>query len=206
MPVSTRDGAVLDVDLDDAVHAREADDDGVLGRQGAARQRGAGAARHHLIPFWLQYLRTLRHLLGRARQHDGKRNAPVGGERVGLERAPALLLGDHGVGAEQLLELLDDRTAAGEHGRIRFRQPRQRHANPSAQRPLGHARRGRDGLWEATCRHREGLYNSTTIRMGAELIVVAFRKYPISHATSSNRDRPLSYFFQRGSSDCHKRS
>ena len=41
-------GAVGEVDVEDAVHLGDADDDRVLLRDGAAGERGAGAARHHL--------------------------------------------------------------------------------------------------------------------------------------------------------------
>ena len=40
------DAAILVIDLQDALHAPHADQDAVLARQRAARQRGAGAARH----------------------------------------------------------------------------------------------------------------------------------------------------------------
>ena len=37
----------------------------------------------------------------RARQHDRQRHTAIGGQRIGLERAPAVLVGDDGVGADQ---------------------------------------------------------------------------------------------------------
>ena len=64
-------------------------------RQGAAAQGGTRAARHHLQLVLVAVLEDLRHVLGRARQHDGQRDLPIGGQRVSLERAPAFLLGDH---------------------------------------------------------------------------------------------------------------
>ena len=62
-------------------------------------------------------LEDLRHFLGGARQHDGERHLPVGGERIGLERAPAFLLGDDAGDTDQRLEVLDDGAAPVEHGR-----------------------------------------------------------------------------------------
>ena len=41
-------GAVVEIDVEDAVHLGDAEDDGVLLREGAAGERGAGAARHDL--------------------------------------------------------------------------------------------------------------------------------------------------------------
>ncbi len=40
-------GQVLDVDLEDALHARHGDEHAAHGRDGAAAEAGAGAARHH---------------------------------------------------------------------------------------------------------------------------------------------------------------
>ena len=39
---------VVEIDVEHAIHLGDADDDGVLLRDGAARKRGAGAPRHDL--------------------------------------------------------------------------------------------------------------------------------------------------------------
>ena len=59
------DGAVLEVDVEDPVELAQAQHDAVGERQGAARERGAGAARHDLDP------------LGVAEAQDRRRPAAV---------------------------------------------------------------------------------------------------------------------------------
>ena len=122
-------GTVHGVDVEHAVHARHADHQGVLGGQRPAGQRGAGAAGHHLDVVGVAVAEQPRHLLGGGGQGHGQRHAAVGGERVGLERASALLVGDDGAGGHELLQIGDDGCALA-HGRaIRFRQ-RQCHGFP----------------------------------------------------------------------------
>ncbi len=77
-----------------------------------------GPARHDLQPVLVAVLKDLRNVFGRARQHDGQRHLAISGERVGLERATALLLGDDAIGADQRLEVLDDGAAPVEHGPV----------------------------------------------------------------------------------------
>ena len=47
-----------------------------------------------LTPCRWQYLRTLRDLLGRRRQHDDHRQLPIGGQSVGFIDAHLVLLDD----------------------------------------------------------------------------------------------------------------
>ena len=107
-------GAVLEVDLEHAVHLGDAEDDRVLRRDRAARERGAGAARHDLEPCSWQKRSTADDLLGRRRQHDRQRQPAVGGQRVGLVGAALVLRGHESLGRDKAGEAGDDLVAAGE--------------------------------------------------------------------------------------------
>ena len=94
----------------------------VFERQRAARERGAGAAWHHLDLVVVAVAQDRAHLLGAAGQHHGERHAAIGGERVGFEGAAALGIGDqHRIGHE-LLELPDDLVTAAEDRLVGLRQ------------------------------------------------------------------------------------
>ncbi len=54
-------------------------------------------------------------------QHDGERQAAIGGQRVGLVGAAAFLVGDQARLGHELPKLLDDVVPAREHRRIRGR-------------------------------------------------------------------------------------
>ena len=58
-------GAVLETDVQHPVHLGDTEDDGVLLRDGAAGQRGPGAARHDLDPVLLAEAEHGRDLLRR---------------------------------------------------------------------------------------------------------------------------------------------
>ena len=85
-------GAVIEVDLADALELAEAEQHRVGQRQRAARQRGAGAARNDLDALLETVFQHLRHLRGRVRQHHDHRRLAIGGQTVGL-------VGDHFIGA-----------------------------------------------------------------------------------------------------------
>ena len=87
--------AVVEIDLADAVELGHAEQHAVGERQRAARQRGAGAARHHLDAFAVAIGSTCGDLLGGLRQHHHHRQLAVGGQPVGLERPHLALGGDH---------------------------------------------------------------------------------------------------------------
>ena len=108
-------------------HARDAEHDGIFERQRAAGQRGAGAARHHLDLVVVAIAEDRAHLFGARRQHHGERHAAIGGERVGLEGAAALGIGDQGRIGRELPELPDDLVPAAKNRFIGFRQSEQRH-------------------------------------------------------------------------------
>ena len=100
-PASTRAKRSAEVDLEDAAHLGQRDDDRVFLRDRAAGERRAGAARHDIDLLVAAKAHDARDLLGRARQRDGERQAAVGGQRVGLESAPARFVGDQAVGRQE---------------------------------------------------------------------------------------------------------
>ena len=114
--------AVGEVDLENAAHLGQRDDDGVLLRDRAARERGAGAARHDIDLLVAAEPHDARDLLGRARQRDRERQAAVGGERVGLERAPPEFVGNQAFGRQDRREALDDRAAARQDRLVQARK------------------------------------------------------------------------------------
>ncbi len=115
------------VDVQHAGHAGDAEHDGVFERQGAAAERRPGAARHHLDLVVVAVAEDLAHLLGAFGQHHGKRQAAIGGERVGLEGAAPLLVGNEGRLRDELLELPDDLVPAGEDRAIGLGKGQKRH-------------------------------------------------------------------------------
>ncbi len=80
------DDAVVEIDLADALEFSEAEQHGVLQRQRATGQRGAGAARHHLDALLLAIFEDLRDLLGGVGQHDDHRRLAIGGQAIGFIR------------------------------------------------------------------------------------------------------------------------
>ncbi len=160
--------AVGEVDGEHLGHAREAEHDGVLERQGPARQRGAGAAGHDLDVVLVAEAQDRAHLLGRFRQHDRKRQAAIGGERVGLEGATAFLVGDQDCVGSELLQLLQDVVAALKDREIRaghgkMRHPRLREGRAVLEEtasPLSFARKG----WRAI-RPAERRYSAATLEL-----------------------------------------
>ena len=91
------DGAAREIGIENPRHPRHPDHDRVLGRQRTPTQRRAGAAGDDLDPVLVAVAQHIGHCLGRLRQHDGQRQAAVGGHGVRLERAPPVLIGDDGV-------------------------------------------------------------------------------------------------------------
>ena len=119
--------AVGEVDLEDAVHLAEAEDDRVLLRDRAARQRRAGAARHDVDPAVAAEAHDTRDLVDRARQGDRERQAAIGGQRVGLEGASSGDVGDQTVGRQDRGEAGDDLVAPRQDRRIGRRKGDLRH-------------------------------------------------------------------------------
>ena len=130
------DAAVLEVDLEDPVEFAQPQHDAVGERQGAARERGAGAARHDLDALLVAQGQDRRDLLRGARQHDRHRQRAIGGQAVALVGAQLVLRRDHALARHDLAQLCDDRIALGERGLIRLRHA---HAHPP---PPRRSRRG----------------------------------------------------------------
>ena len=132
--------AVRQVDRQHLIHARQTQHDGVLERQGPAAERGAGPAWHHLDVVLVAVAQNGAHLLGRFRQHHSERHAAIGGQRVGLEGAAPLLVGDQGGAGGDLLQLLQNVVAPLEDREIRAGQGNVRHPRLRA-RPSNGLRR-----------------------------------------------------------------
>jgi hypothetical protein len=71
----------------------------------------------------------LAHLLGRSRQHDGKRETTIGSECISLEGAPPLLIGDQNRLRNEFLKLSrdvgpprDNRGIRSRHGQLRHQR------------------------------------------------------------------------------------
>ena len=79
-----RRAAVGVVDVENPVELAEAEQDSVGERQRAARERGAGAARHHLDPVLAAVFEDRRDLRHRLRQDGDHRRLAIGGETVGF--------------------------------------------------------------------------------------------------------------------------
>ena len=203
MPVSTRDGAVVEVDLEHAVHARDADDDAVGRRQGAPAQRRTRAARHHLESVLWQYLRTRDTSSVVRGSTTASGMLPIGGERIGLEGAPTVLVGDHAFEADQRLKILDDGAAPVEHCPIGLRHPRQRHSGLR----LGSLWRPRRVLDLSIAVHPlagivKGSYDSTAFRIARRYLIVAARRILPGRPLYCAIDRGL--LPNGGTRDCHK--
>ena len=84
-------------------------------------------ARHDLDVVLLAEAQDRAHLLGTLGQHDGKRQAAIGGERVGLEGAAPFLIGDQDRAGSNLLQLLQNVVPALQDREIRARQGDMRH-------------------------------------------------------------------------------
>ena len=79
------DDAVGKIDLENAVEAAHDEQHCIFQRQCAARQRGAGAARHDADVAFVAELQDPRHLPDSLGQHDDQRQLPVGGQPVAFE-------------------------------------------------------------------------------------------------------------------------
>jgi hypothetical protein len=78
--------AVGKIDIQNAVHLGETENDRVLLRDRPAGERRAGAARDDGDAVAVAVFQHGRHLLGGLRQCDGERHAAIGDEGIGLER------------------------------------------------------------------------------------------------------------------------
>jgi len=100
--------AVGIVDLEDAAEAAHDQQHGVLQRQRAARQRGAGAARHDADAALVAIFEDAGNLGHGLRQHHHQGNLAVGGEAVGLEGAHFGHRVDHALARHDDAQVGDD--------------------------------------------------------------------------------------------------
>ena len=101
------DGGIVLVDLQDAVHARQAQDDPTLEGHRGGRQPGAHAARHHRDALAGGQLHHLADLFGRARQDDHIRAMLFEGAIVAVD-SQVFRRGQHAILADDFFELCDD--------------------------------------------------------------------------------------------------
>ena len=100
--------AVVEIDLLDAVELHHRNKDAVLKRQGAAGQRGAGAARHDLDVVGMAPGKDGLEFFDGRGQHHGERQVGVGGEAVALIGAPADFAVDDAFAAHDFAQGGDD--------------------------------------------------------------------------------------------------
>ena len=116
------DGAAIgNVDLQDLLEFAEAEQNAVGQRQGAAGERGAGAAGDDLDVRSVAITQNFDDLFRGLRQHDDHRQRAIGGERVGLVRPAPGLAVDHAFARHDLLQRADDLGTPRQHGLVRFR-------------------------------------------------------------------------------------
>ena len=157
--------AVVEIDVADAAELGHAEQHPVNERKRAARERGAGAARHHLDALAMAVREHARDLLGGLRQHHHHRERPVGGEPVGFVRAHLALGRDHALARHDGAERRHDGVAAVEHGPVGLRHCDGHGFPPS--RPLYRQKRCAIALVPAKkrCRMPAVAMNSTVRRL-----------------------------------------
>ena len=102
-------GAVLDIDLEDAVELREAQEHPVGERKGAAGEPGTRAAGHHRDALPGAEAEYLLDLLGGVGQHRHHGELAVGGEAVALVGAKPFLVVQHALRGQDAPELRNQR-------------------------------------------------------------------------------------------------
>ena len=113
------DHAVVEIDLADALEFAKAQQYGVRKRQRAARQRGAGTARHHLDALREAIFENLRHLLGGVRKHHHHRRLAIGHQAIGFVREHFRGTVDHALARHDGAQRFDDGVAATQNRLIR---------------------------------------------------------------------------------------
>ena len=102
------DAGVGDVDFEDAIHARETDDDAVIDGERAAAESGAGTSGDEGNAFAMAEAEDGLHLLGSGGQEDGGWEDAEVGEGVAFVGMEFFGGGDEGVRAEEGAELLEE--------------------------------------------------------------------------------------------------
>ena len=96
---------VLVIDLDDAVHPHQRDDDTAFGRQTAAGESGAGAARDERNPFPVGQAHDRGDVLGRGREHDEIRQRAEQRQPIGLVDQELVGVAEHGAASDDRFQL-----------------------------------------------------------------------------------------------------
>ncbi len=110
------------IDIEDAVHLGEAEDDGIFLGYRAAGKRGAGAARNDGNAVAMAIFHDRSHFRCRARQGNGERQAAIGHEGVGFEGHEFARLVDQTLRGQQIGQIGDDRTSARQNIRTRLQK------------------------------------------------------------------------------------
>ncbi len=105
-------GAVGKIDVEDAGHLGDAEDDRVALSDRAAGQRRACPARDHPHPIRVAVRHHRRDLGGGRGQHHGEGHLAIGGEAIGLEGAALVFGGHQGFGGDQWPQAGQDGVAA----------------------------------------------------------------------------------------------
>ena len=100
--------AVLEIDLQDAAHARRADDDAAGDRQRSARESCARTARHDRQPRLARDLHDLDDFLCRRRKHDNARHRVKARQAIGLVRPQLRRFDDAVALADDRPQSIDD--------------------------------------------------------------------------------------------------
>ncbi len=109
------DGAAIgEIDVEDAVELAETEEHAVGERQGAAGQRGAGAARHDLDAFLLAIAQDARNLIGGLGEDDDHRRLAIGGQAVAFIGAALRLGNDDALAGDDAAQVLGDLRPAGD--------------------------------------------------------------------------------------------
>ena len=110
--------AVLIVDLENAVELAHREQDAVLERHGAARKRGAAAARHDLDVHVLRERQDRRDFRDALGQRDDERQRAIHGEGVAIIGAPRRFVSDDALRPEKGAKPGDDFVAPREDLRL----------------------------------------------------------------------------------------
>jgi hypothetical protein len=130
--------------LEDPVEPGHAQENAVGQRQRAARQRGAGAARHDLDALVVAVPEDARDLVDGLGQHGDQRPLPVGGQPVALVGGEFVAVGDHPLAGHDRAQRPGNLVPAREHRGVGFRHFH-RHIPPRTVPAAGPHRAGAAG-------------------------------------------------------------
>jgi hypothetical protein len=119
--------AVFVVDFQNAVEFRQAKQNTILKRQGAARQRRSRTARHDADVVVVAITQDTADLPGGLRQNDDQRHLPVGGQAIGFKRPHAIGMVNDALAGNDFPQGGSDLGAPAQNGGIRFGHGKTRH-------------------------------------------------------------------------------